>query len=140
MKTTSIFNANLFSTIDENPFKSEIRFSDIDFGYRDNYSISGIYKLPQGYKTDALPKSVTIIMPDQSIVFKRTVVENDGSILIRYMIDHRKTVYFSEDYQDIRGFYKKMYELLNEQVILKKRITITKFFLTFDYIILYSVD
>ncbi|WP_259071600.1 hypothetical protein HDF24_00155 [Mucilaginibacter sp. X4EP1] len=107
-------------TMGPNPFLSENRVSDIDFGYRDNYSVNGIYKIPDGYKIDALPKSVTIVMPDQSIIFKRTVAEDNGTIVIRYMLDHKKSLYFSEDYPDIRDFYKKMYELLNEQVVLKK--------------------
>jgi hypothetical protein len=113
-------NTNLFSLTGDNPFTSENRYSDIDFGYRNDHSISGIYKIPAGFKVDALPKNITIVMPDQSILFKRTVAEGDGTITVRYLIDHRKTVHFAEDYQDLRGFYKKMYELLSEQVILKK--------------------
>jgi hypothetical protein len=111
---------NLFSFTGVNPFTSENRYSDIDFGYRNDHSISGIYKIPAGFKVEALPKNITIVMPDQSILFKRTIAEGDGTITVRYLIDHRKTVHFAEDYQDLRGFYKKMYELLNEQVILKK--------------------
>ncbi len=114
------FNTNLFTLMGVNPFVNETRFSDIDFGYRDNYSINSIYKLPAGYKTDALPKTITIIMPDKSIIFKRTVAEENGTILVRYSLNHLKTIYFKKDYQDIRGFYKKMYELLNEQIVLKK--------------------
>jgi len=114
------FKTNLFMTMGPNPFLSENRFSDIDFEYRNNYSVNGIYKIPAGYKTDALPKSVTIVMPDQSIVFKRTVAEDNGIILIRYALNHKKTIYFNNDYQDLRGFYKKMYELLDEQMVLKK--------------------
>ena len=114
------FKTNLFMTMGPNPFLSENRFSDIDFGYRDNYSVNGIYKIPEGYKIDALPKSVTIVMPDRSIIFKRTVAEDNGTIVIRYMLDHKKSLYFSEDYPDIKDFYKKMYEVLNEQVVLKK--------------------
>ncbi len=114
------FKTNLFMTMGANPFLSENRFSDIDFGYRDNYSVNGIYKIPNGYKIDALPKSVTIVMPDRSIIFKRTVAEDNGTIVIRYMLDHKKSLYFSEVYPDIKDFYKKMYEVLNEQVVLKK--------------------
>jgi hypothetical protein len=114
------FGTNLFTGMGTNPFVSEDRYSDIDFGYRNNYSISGIYKLPAGYKIDALPKSVTIVMPDQSIVFKRTVAEDNGTVLVRYAFNHKKTIYFKNDYQDIMGFYKKLYELLNEQIVLKK--------------------
>jgi len=111
---------NIFNRMGKNPFTSEERYSDIDFGYRDNYSINGIYKLPAGYKTDALPKTITIVSPDQSMVFKRTIIEDNGTIVVRYMLNHAKTIYFKKDYQDVRGFYKKMYELLNEQIVLKK--------------------
>ena len=114
------FKTNLFMTMGANPFLSESRFSDIDFGYLDNYSVSGIYKLPEGYKTEALPKSITIVMPDQSIVFKRIVAEDNGTVVVRYALNHKKTIYFSDNYQDLRGFYKKMYEMLNEQIVLKK--------------------
>jgi hypothetical protein len=114
------FGTNLFALLGDNPFKSEKRFSDIDFGYRRDYSISCVYKLPAGYKVDALPKPITVFMPDKSILFKRTVVEDNGTILVRYLVDHRKTIYFIKDYPDVRSFYKKMYELLNEQIVLKK--------------------
>ena len=114
------FNGNLFNSMGKNPFFKDERFSDIDFGYLDNQSIYGVYKVPEGYKTEALPKSISIVMPDQSMVFKRTVAEDSGTILVKYVLSHRKTIYFREDYPDVQGFYKKMYELLNEQIVLKK--------------------
>jgi len=114
------FNTNLFTFLEDNPFKSEQRFSDIDLGFMNNYSIQGIYKIPAEYKVDALPKNMSIVMPDQSIVFKRTIAQDSGTIYVRYFINHKRTVYFMEEYQDIRGFYKKMHELLNEQIVLKK--------------------
>ena len=114
------FNTNLFSLMGNNPFINEERFSDIDFGFRANYSISEVYKLPSGYKIDALPKSITLVMPDKSMIFKRTIAEDNGTVLVRYGLNHLKAIYFKKDYQDIRGFYKKMYELFTEQIVLKK--------------------
>jgi len=114
------FNTNLFNPMGKNPFFTDERFADIDFGYRDNFSVYSVYKLPSGFKTDALPKTITVVMPDQSIVFKRTVAEDDGNILVKYVLNHRKTIYFKEDYPDIREFYKKMYDLMGEQIVLKK--------------------
>jgi hypothetical protein len=114
------FSPHLFMGIDANPFLNENRFSDIDFGYLKFYSINGIYKLPAGFKSDALPKSVSMTTPDGSIVFKRLIAEQDGSILVRYSIDQKKSIYFKEDYADLHVFYKKMYEMLNEQIVLKK--------------------
>ena len=113
-------STNIFTFMAENPFVAESRYSDIDFGFRDNFAINDIYKIPIGFKTEALPQTITITMPDQSIIFKRTIAEDNGTILIRYSLNHKKTIYSAEEYQDLRGFYKKMYEVLNEQIVLKK--------------------
>jgi len=116
------FNSNALNILGKNPFFREERFSDIDFGYRDNYAIYSVYKLPAGYKINALPKTISIVMPDESMIFKRTVAEDDenGTILVKYVLNHKKTLYFKEDYGDVRSFYNKMYDLLNEQIVLKK--------------------
>jgi hypothetical protein len=121
-ETYIYFNPNLFSGMHKNPFLSESRFTDIDFGYRDNLVINGVFKIPAGYKVDALPKNITLLMPDQSIIFKRVLTQDDNtnSIVVRSVINHKKTIYFKEDYPDFYAFYKKLYELLNEQVVLKK--------------------
>ena len=114
------FNANLFTDLKTNPFLNETRTTDIDFGYRDNYMITGIFKIPAGYKVDALPKSITMMIPDKSVVFKRMIAEQDGSLMIRLTVDFKKSLYFKEDYAEFHEFCKKMYEMLNEQVVLKK--------------------
>ena len=59
-------------------------------------------------------------MPDETIIFKRVIAEEGGSVLVKYALNHKKTLYFWEDYQDIRGFYRQLYEMLNEQIVLKK--------------------
>jgi hypothetical protein len=114
------FNSNLFTALHKNPFLSDTRKTDIDFGYLDNLSLSGMYKLPAGYKIDALPKSVSMSMPDTSIVFRRIVNQQDSVIAIRYTIAYKKSIYFKEDYAEFHEFFKKMYEMLNEQIVLKK--------------------
>lgn len=114
------FNTDFLHTVGKNPFYNNERFSDIDFGYLHNRSFYSIFKLPAGYKADALPKSITLVMPDQSIIFKRTIAGDDNTIFVKYVIVHRKSLYFKEDYQDLKEFYKKMYDLLNEQIVLKK--------------------
>lgn len=114
------FNPNLFTSLHTNPFLSENRHTDIDFGYLHNLAINGVYTIPTGYKVDALPKSISMTMPDHSILFRRIVAEQDGKIAVRYTISYQKTIYFKEDYADFHEFFKKMYEMLNEQIVLKK--------------------
>jgi hypothetical protein len=111
---------NMFSSLYTNPFISDKRKTDIDFGYRDNYAINYTCKIPAGYSVYALPKNINTIVPDGSIVFKRLIIVEDGVINVRYSIDHKKTFYFKDDYADFHEFYKKMYEALNEQIVLKK--------------------
>jgi len=114
------FNPNVFTTFESNPFLSESRVSNIDFGCLYSYSINGRYKIPPGYKVDALPKSVNMQMPDKGITFRRILAEQDGLIVVRYIIDYKKNLYSKDEYPSIRDFYKKMYEMLNEQIVLKK--------------------
>jgi hypothetical protein len=114
------FNTNIFSPLKTNPFLAENRMTDIDFAYPRSYSINGIYKMPVGYKTDALPKSVSMTMPDKSFGFRRIVAEQDGSIVIRYIITYNVAEYSREHYPELHEFFKKMTEMLNEQIVLKK--------------------
>jgi len=60
------------------------------------------------------------MIPDKSIVFKRIVAEQDGSLMIRLNVDFKQSMYFKENYPEFHEFYKKMYEMLNEQIVLKK--------------------
>jgi hypothetical protein len=114
------FNTNLFLGMGPNPFTTETRFSDIDFGYMDNYSGNGIYKLPAGFIVGTLPKPVNVVMPDGSLVFRRVVAENEGTVTVRYVLLHKKTLLYVDSYDALHDFYKQMYELLNEPIVLKK--------------------
>jgi hypothetical protein len=113
-------NPNTFSPMKSNPFINENRATDIDFGYRNNYIMTGTYKIPAGFKTDAIPKNISMTNPDKSIIFRRVAVEEEGAIKINYTINFKKTIYFKEDYPVLREFYKKMYDMMNEQIVLKK--------------------
>ena len=114
------FSPNLFTGLGLNPFISELRLSDIDFMFLNNYNIFGRYKIPGGYKIDALPKPLTLVMPDKSIVFSRNVSEFEGAIVVKYKIDFRKTRYQRGEYMELRQFFKEMYDLINEQIVLIK--------------------
>jgi hypothetical protein len=113
-------NPNFFTNLHSNPFLSETRSSDISFGYLNTFQLSGIYKVPAGYKVDALPKSTTISLPNSTIIFKRIVGEQDGAVAINYIISRKSQLFFKEDYAMFHEFYKQMHEMLNEQIVLKK--------------------
>ncbi|MDP9080342.1 MAG: DUF3857 domain-containing protein [Bacteroidota bacterium] len=113
-------NPTLLTSLNTNPFLSETRQSTIDFGNLNAWSIRSIYKTPPGYKIESLPHGVSMIMPDTSIEFKRMVVTDGNTISIHYYIDFKRAEFAADQYPEIRDFYKKMYEMLNEQIVLKK--------------------
>ena len=114
------FNPNLFTGLNTNPLVNNQRFADINFKFLRNYSINGRYKMPPGYKIEALPQSMSLLMPDTTISFKRVVAEQEGYIIVHYVINFKKSYYLKDEYQPLFAFYKRMHEMLNEQIILKK--------------------
>jgi hypothetical protein len=114
------FSPNLFSGLHNNPFISENRFSNIDFGCNYLLSINGKYKIPAGYKIDVLPKSQMIETSDKSISFTRDISEQNGYIVAHYTISYNRFFFSRGAYPEIHDYFKKMYELLNEQIVLKK--------------------
>jgi hypothetical protein len=114
------FTPNLFTTFHDNPFISEKRNANIDFGCLNNYVIDGRYSVPPGYNIESLPRGISLVMPDKSISFKRMVALQDGDIVVHYVIDFKRSVFTPDEYKALHDFYKKMYELLEEQIVLKK--------------------
>lgn len=114
------FTTNLFSTLQNNPFLNETRLTDVEFGFPNSYSITGTYNIPAGYAVDALPKSVSMMMPDSTIIFKRTTGTENNKVYVRYSVNYKKAIYDKESYSLFYDFNKRMYEMLNEQIVLKK--------------------
>lgn len=114
---------NLFSGFERNPFISDKRFSDINFGYKRSISVNTFIGLPPNYMVDALPKSIQLVNPDKSVVFKREIFkdETSGKIMSRIKMDFKKSHYAVAEYDEIKEFYKKMFEMLNEQIVIKKK-------------------
>lgn len=114
---------NLFSGFETNPFIATNRFSDINFGYRKNVTFSTYIDIPEGYAPDELPKSLQLVNEDKTVVFIRELFNdaNSRKILARFRIEFKKSLYGAEEYGALKEFYKKMFELLNEQIVFKKK-------------------
>lgn len=116
-----LLNTNLFTGLNKNPFISEHRFSDINFGCRYSYILSGIFNLPANLTPEALPKNIRMVIPDKSMSLTRQVQQNENAIQIAVRITLNKTEYSADDYPQVQAFYKQMLELLNEPIVLKAK-------------------
>jgi hypothetical protein len=117
----SYFSINLFSGLENNPFTDDDRTTDVDFGYTQDYAIYGSFIIPDGYAFDELPRNTTMIMPDTSIVFTRSLQAEDNTLNTRITVQFKKAAYSAQYYPEFQEFYKKMLAKLNEQIVIKKK-------------------
>ncbi len=117
----SYFTTNLFSGITKNPFIEDSRITDIDFGFKQHYTIYGNFIIPEGYAFDALPQSITMSMPGKGAQFTRIMDARDNMMNMKINVDFNLPFYLSSDYGDFHEFYKKLVSSLNEQVVIKKK-------------------
>lgn len=112
---------NIFSGLGKNPFVEEKRLTDIDFIYPKKYVISGSYFLPDEFVVYELPKNKKMLMPDSSIELTRLVQQEKNTISFRLTLDLSAHAYTAEAYPLIKEFFKKMYAILDERIVLKKK-------------------
>jgi hypothetical protein len=117
-----LLNYNLFTGLTKNPFVSEQRFSDINFGCEHSYLLNGTIQLADKLVPEALPKSVRLLMPDKSMSVAREVKQVDNTLLVGVRITFTRSEYGADDYLDVQAFYKQMLELLNEPIVLKAKL------------------
>lgn len=115
-----LVNLNLFTGIAKNPFISDIRFTNIDFGCLQSHTVLEYIDLPSTMKIETLPKNIRMIMPDTSISFMRYMEVKDNKLRVKYEINTTRSVFTADDYEYVKNFYKKMAEIMNEQIVLKK--------------------
>ena len=118
----SFISLNMFSGYNKNPFILNNRFSNINFGYNKSLNENCIIHLPGNLKIDAIPKNITLTNTDGSVVFTRQVFEDEKNhqLVSRIKLDINKSLFTIDEYGELKEFFKKMIDLMNEQVVLKK--------------------
>lgn len=115
------FSVNLFSGLEKNPFIADKRVSDIDFGVPPDYTIFGNFTIPPGYVFDGLPENFSMVTSDNDIVFNRTVQVESNLLNVRITVEFKRSFYPASAYPGFKEFYKKLFDKLNEQVVIKKK-------------------
>jgi len=112
---------NLFTGQKSNPFILNERFANINFGYKQRVVMTAIIDVPETYTMDALPKSISITTPDRSISYRKSVSFENGKLVQNMLIEVNRSLFEADDYPMVKEFYKKMFDSLNEPVVLKKK-------------------
>jgi hypothetical protein len=115
------FSLNLFTGLEKNPFIADERKSDIFFGYNQQYAVNCAVAIPEGYVIEDLPKNVKMITPDSSLIFTRMSYYKDGALTVRINLEFKSPLYSVDDYEGFREFYKKLFGMLNDKYVYKKK-------------------
>jgi hypothetical protein len=115
------FTINLFSGLEKNPFTSEERVSDVDFGYTQDYLVFGSYTIPQGFAIESLPENLSMAMPDNSVVFNRNLKMEDNILAVRITVSFKRNFYAASSYKSFADFYKKISAKLSEPIVIKRK-------------------
>ncbi len=115
------FSVNLFTGLEKNLFIADERVSDVFFGMLQNHILIGYINIPEDYQFEELPKNIKMIMPDTSIIITRIAQANENRLTLRVNLEFKKPFYSTGEYDGFREFYKKLFELLNEQFVIRKK-------------------
>lgn len=114
---------NLFSGFTSNPFLRDKRFSNINFGYKRTVTVITDISLPAGFVVEDLPKAIKLRSESNDIIMSRVVEYNreENSVIATIKFEFFKSLYGAEQYDMLQAFYKKMFQFLDEPVLLKKK-------------------
>ncbi len=118
-----LFPVNILSGLNENPFLADRRFSNIDFGYKQLVAVLFHIKYDTSFVADALPKGIKLTDSEGDLFFIRNVMndQQDHELLISSTFEIKHSLYPADQYAVIKNYYKKLFDLLNEQIVLKKK-------------------
>ena len=116
-----LLNYNLFTGLTSNPFVAKNRFTTIDFGTKYSCVVNETFVLPDNLQVESVPKNVKLVTPENSMAAYTEIEKIGKEIIIRLTVEINKTEFPAESYSMVQDFYKKMFETLNEPVLLKSK-------------------
>jgi len=109
------------SSFRKNPFSDSTRHTDIDMGSNQSYSMYLHLTIPADFFIEELPQNILIRSIDSSMLFKREVLRQDNILVFRNSFDIQRTIYSKEEYAGIKEYFKKIYGVISDRIVLKKK-------------------
>jgi hypothetical protein len=114
-------NPYIFNSIRKNPLTDSTRSTNIDFMCNQQYTQTINLNLPGNIVMETVPGSITIRMIDSSMIYSRKVIQRGSVLWIENEFRIDKSAYTPDEYPAVWQFFKKVYALLAEQIVLQKK-------------------
>lgn len=110
----------LFFAKTKNIFKADERKFPVDFGsaFKEKYTVN--IDLPNGYNTEKIPSNKAIGIKNDIGVFKFQITVIAKNIKVISVLEFKKSIISSKDYQELKELYKQLVEKQTEKIVLVK--------------------
>jgi transglutaminase-like putative cysteine protease len=116
-----LLNYNLFTGLTENPFITQYRFTDIDFGTKYRGMITAKFTLPPTLTTETLPAPKRLVTPNQSITAVRVIEKTGNQLVVQVSFNINSEKFDASSYDMVKDFFSQLIDTLNEPVLLKSK-------------------
>ncbi len=116
----NIYISPFINKIVKNPFQLKQRSYPVDFGFTTNESFIAEIEIPENYRVTALPKAISLKLPNNGGTFSSTVKIANHKITIFNKIDLKKTVYSQQEYPYLKELYNQIIKTENSLITLEK--------------------
>lgn len=99
---------------------NEARYTPIDFGYAWKKRYIAKLSIPAGYAVEELPPSVRVSSEDGTINYLFTTGADQQAININLTVEVERSLFAAEEYQALRELFKRILEVQDSIVVLKK--------------------
>lgn len=113
-------NPFLFDRFTENPFKLETRQYPVDFTTAIDNKMNFIFRIPEGWAVEQLPKNVRMTLPDKSASILFSATNDEKMIQIAFKLAINKAVFIQTEYNDLKVFFDELVKKQTEMIVLKK--------------------
>jgi len=114
-------NPQLLASTNSNPFIQTNRHTDIDLGSRQELVLKLNLEFPSSYIVDFVPSNILVRAPDSSFMYKRIVTYDSIRVAYYQSFEIREPLFYKEDYPGVKEFFDRVYALMAEEIVLKKK-------------------
>lgn len=114
------FSPIFLTSLRHNPFTAATRLTDIDMGCNQTFIFTISLNLPEEMAYESLPPSILLRNSDTTITFRRVSVIEGKKAFMKITLEFNYSLIPKDEYEGIKEFYKKLFALLEEQIVLRK--------------------
>ncbi len=117
---TLTFVPAIFDRLTSNPFNLEERKFPIDFITPFEFDYHYNYIIPDGYKVQKIPGSISIALPEKKGKFVYESNINEKSVQISFIFSITNAIFIQDEYQYIKQLYSEVVKKEAEPIVLIK--------------------